>query len=469
VAARLLLLSPARMLPSGQPNPMGSGQPPPLRTSSSLLSGGGGSQPRMGGMSGGGGGGGLPSQSPFGSLVSPRTQYGGGGNGLLGASNVATLLGRQSFGNGGAGAMPGGGLPMGALQQRGGGMDGAGDLVGSAGPDAMAFPSSQGSMGNQLGSDNLQQQQQQMDAPQHSQQHQQQQQQMSMPYNQHHMLPQTPHQPQQAQSACAKMENGGGLGGAKMDHQMAQPDHQNGPAQMLRSSNVKLEPQLQALRSLGPVKLEHQSSDPSVFLQQQQQHQQHMLQLSKQNPQAAAAQLSLLQQQQQRFLHLQQQQQQQQHQQILKNLPLQRNQLQQQQQHQQQQQQQQQQHQQLLRQQSLNMRTPGKQTPYEPGTCAKRLTHYMYHEQNRPQVGLNSFCLKYIVPLLQHGWRLIISFYVWRRTITLSIGGTLSMNTLPQVPRRDGVFHFMQTAVKLLEFSLRFQFFPIVHHVLILD
>jgi hypothetical protein len=43
------------------------------------------------------------------------------------------------------------------------------------------------------------------------------------------------------------------------------------------------------------------------------------------------------------------------------------------------------------------------------------------------------------------------------------------MNTLLQVPRRDGVFHFMQTAVKLLEFSLRFQFFPVVHHVLILD
>ncbi len=49
---------------------------------------------------------------------------------------------------------------------------------------------------------------------------------------------------------------------------------------------------------------------------------------------------------------------------------------------------QQQQQQQLLRQQSLNMRTPGKPTPYEPGTCAKRLTHYIYHEQNRPQVSL---------------------------------------------------------------------------------
>ncbi|EEE51827.1 hypothetical protein OsJ_33306 [Oryza sativa Japonica Group] len=113
--------------------------------------------------------------------------------------------------------------------------------------------------------------------------------------------------------------------------------------------------------------MEQPTSDPSAFLQQQQQ-QQHLLQLTKQNPQAAAAaQLNLLQQQ--RILQMQQQQQQQQ-QQILKNLPLQRNQLQQQQ---------------LLRQQSLNMRTPGKSAPYEPGTCAKRLTHYMYHQQNRPQ------------------------------------------------------------------------------------
>ena len=189
----------------------------------------------------------------------------------------------------------------------------------------------------------------------------------------------------------------------KSEQQMGQPD-QNGPAQMMRSASVKLEPQqlqAQMMRSLSSVKMEQQTSDSSAFLQQQQQQQQqqrHLLQLTKQirncpdlvsmggpntiaNPQAAAAaQLTLLQQQ--RILHMQQQHQQQQQQQILKNLPLQRNQLQQQQQQHQQQQQQQQ----LLRQQSLNMRTPGKSPPYEPGTCAKRLTHYMYHQQNRPQV-----------------------------------------------------------------------------------
>jgi hypothetical protein len=343
---------------------------------------------------------------------------------------------------------------MGGLQQqqqhRGGGLDGVGDLVGAGGPDSMAFPSSsQGSLGSQLGGDNLQQHQQQMDAAQDSQNQQQQQhqqqQQMSMPYNQQHMLPQTQQQPQPP----VKMENGGVLGGVKLEQQqMGQPD-QNGPAQMLRSSSggVKLEPQLQALRGLGAVKMEHQSSDPSVFLQQQQQQQQqHMLQLSKQNPQVAAAQLSLLQQQQ-RFLHLQQQQQQQQQQQILKNLPLQRNQL------QQQQQQQQQQHQQLLRQQSLNMRT-GKTPAYEPGTCAKRLTHYMYHQQNRPQVNPQRL-FQTDGDVIATSMDTYNSKYCYR-TITLNTGETLSMNILPLVPRRGGVFLSTEMVAKLLEFSLRF-------------
>uniref|UniRef100_A0A0E0BGG7 Uncharacterized protein n=1 Tax=Oryza glumipatula TaxID=40148 RepID=A0A0E0BGG7_9ORYZ len=69
------------MVPSGPPNPMGPGQPVGaaslLRTSSSLLSGG---QQGMGS-----GGGMLPSQSPFSSLVSPRTQF--GANGLLGGGS----------------------------------------------------------------------------------------------------------------------------------------------------------------------------------------------------------------------------------------------------------------------------------------------------------------------------------------------------------------------------------------------
>ncbi|EEE51826.1 hypothetical protein OsJ_33305 [Oryza sativa Japonica Group] len=118
------------MMPSGPLNPMGPGQPVGaaaslLRTSSSLLSGG---QQGMGS-----GGGMIPSQSPFSSLVSPRTQF--GANGLLGGgSNVSSLLNRP-FGNGGhmlgPGLMPGGGgIPMNTLQQQRGGLDGAGDLVG---------------------------------------------------------------------------------------------------------------------------------------------------------------------------------------------------------------------------------------------------------------------------------------------------------------------------------------------------
>uniref|UniRef100_A0A453HKF9 Transcriptional corepressor SEUSS n=1 Tax=Aegilops tauschii subsp. strangulata TaxID=200361 RepID=A0A453HKF9_AEGTS len=383
---------------------MGPGQPMGaaslLRTNSSLLSGG---------QQGMGSGGMLQSQSPFSSLVSPRTQF--SGNGLLGgSSNASPLLNRQSFGNGGTvpgpGQMANGGLPMNTLQQRGG-LDGAGDLIGMGGSDPMS--SSQVSLGNHLGSDNLQQQQQKMDM-QDLQQQQQHHQQLPMSYNQQ----QLPTQPLQLHGTV-KMENGGSTGGVKLEQQMGQLD-QNGPAQMMRNAgNVKFEPhQLQSLRGLGAVKMEQPNSDPSAFLQQQQQQQQHhLLQLTKQNPQAAAAaQLNLLQQQ--RIMHMQQQQQQQ----ILKNLPLQRNQLQQQQQQQQQQHQHQQQ--QLLRQQSLNIRTPGKPASYEPGTCAKRLTHYMYHQQNRPQDNnieyWRNFVNEYFAPTAKKRW--CVSLYGTGRQTT---------------------------------------------------
>ncbi|XBH54964.1 transcriptional corepressor SEUSS [Aegilops tauschii subsp. strangulata] len=392
------------MVSSGPPNPMGPGQPMGaaslLRTNSSLLSGG---------QQGMGSGGMLQSQSPFSSLVSPRTQF--SGNGLLGgSSNASPLLNRQSFGNGGTvpgpGQMANGGLPMNTLQQRGG-LDGAGDLIGMGGSDPMS--SSQVSLGNHLGSDNLQQQQQKMDM-QDLQQQQQHHQQLPMSYNQQ----QLPTQPLQLHGTV-KMENGGSTGGVKLEQQMGQLD-QNGPAQMMRNAgNVKFEPhQLQSLRGLGAVKMEQPNSDPSAFLQQQQQQQQHhLLQLTKQNPQAAAAaQLNLLQQQ--RIMHMQQQQQQQ----ILKNLPLQRNQLQQQQQQQQQQHQHQQQ--QLLRQQSLNIRTPGKPASYEPGTCAKRLTHYMYHQQNRPQDNnieyWRNFVNEYFAPTAKKRW--CVSLYGTGRQTT---------------------------------------------------
>ncbi|VAI03306.1 unnamed protein product [Triticum turgidum subsp. durum] len=367
------------MVSSGPPNPMGPGQPMGaaslLRTNSSLLSGG---------QQGMGSGGMLQSQSPFSSLVSPRTQF--SGNGLLGgSSNASPLLNRQSFGNGGTvpgpGQMANGGLPMNTLQQRGG-LDGAGDLIGMGGSDPMS--SSQVSLGNHLGSDNLQQQQK-MDM-QDLQQQQQHHQQLPMSYNQQQLST----QPLQLH-ATVKMENGGSIGGVKLEQQMGQLD-QNGPAQMMRNAgNVKFEPhQLQSLRGLGAVKMEQPNSDPSAFLQQQQQQQQqhHLLQLTKQNPQAAAAaQLNLLQQQ--RIMHMQQQQ------------------------HQHQQQQ-------LLRQQSLNIRTPGKPASYEPGTCAKRLTHYMYHQQNRPQDNnieyWRNFVNEYFAPTAKKRW--CVSLYGTGRQTT---------------------------------------------------
>uniref|UniRef100_A0A0A9EC09 Transcriptional corepressor SEUSS n=1 Tax=Arundo donax TaxID=35708 RepID=A0A0A9EC09_ARUDO len=54
------------------------------------------------------------------------------------------------------------------------------------------------------------------------------------------------------------------------------------------------------------------------------------------------------------------------------------------------------------------MRTPGKQPPYEPGTCAKRLTHYMYHQQNRPQDNnieyWRNFVNEYFAPSAKKRW-----------------------------------------------------------------
>ncbi|WOL02365.1 transcriptional corepressor SEUSS-like isoform X2 [Canna indica] len=343
------------MVPSGSSTPIGGAQsvnPSLLRSNSSLL---GGSQP-----------GSVPSQPPFSSLVSPRTQF--NTNSLLGnISNVSSL--NNSFGNGG----PVGGLSASSinLQQRGG-LGGVVDMVVSSEPNPLLFTSSSGQTqgqqqcfqnpsGNQLGPD---QQQSQMDAAQNLQQ------QFSVP------------QSQQQQQLRGGLSNMGHMGTVKLEPQMGGPNDQIGPSQQLQNLRsigaVKMEPQqLQSLRSLGPVKMENNHSDPSSILQQQQQQQHHqqILQLSRQNPQAAAAQMSLLQQQ--RMLQLQQQQQQQQ--QIAKALPQQRSQL----------------HQQLL-QHNLAVRPPTKPTMYEPGMCARRLTQYMYNQQHRPQDNNIEFWRKFI-------------------------------------------------------------------------
>ncbi|KAJ6837461.1 transcriptional corepressor SEUSS-like [Iris pallida] len=181
-----------------------------------------------------------------------------------------------------------------------------------------------------------------------------------------HSIPQQQQQQQQLR---------GGLGNVGV---LGPGGNQNGlTQQQLQSLQglglVKMSPQqLQAMRSLGPLKMEHQHSDPLMLLRQQQ-----LLQMARQSPNAAV-QLNLLQQHQ-RFLQ-QQQQHQQQHQHLIKGLPL-RNQLQQQQQ-------------QL--QQNLALRSQMKPNNYEPGTCARRLTQYMYHQQHRPQDNSIEFWKKFV-------------------------------------------------------------------------
>ncbi|KAL5714628.1 hypothetical protein ACHQM5_016562 [Ranunculus cassubicifolius] len=365
------------MMPSGPPTPVGGAQsvnPSLLRSNSSILGGSGSNGP----------------QNSFPSLVSPRNQY--NNINLLGnIPNVSSLL-NQSFGNGGSNSgISGsgrGGMDTGAesdpLSGVGNGMNFTPSVSfapsnaansNSSSQNQVQFPSTSG---NQLGQDQMQQHQQlelqnyqhgslqQYAGSQNQQQHQHQQQQ----------LQQQQSQQQHYQSIRAGL---GGGGSVKMEPQMSNDQNGTQQLQSLRNlGHVKIEPQqMQGLRNLGPVKMEPQHTDQSLFLQQQQQqqqqqHQQQFLQMSRQNSQAAAAQMNLLQQQ--RLLHLQQQQQQQ----ILKSLPQQRSQIQQQ-----------------FQQQNMPVRAATKPA-YEPGMCARRLTHYMYHQQHRPADNNIEFWRKFV-------------------------------------------------------------------------
>ncbi|XP_042520287.1 transcriptional corepressor SEUSS-like [Macadamia integrifolia] len=352
------------MVPSGPPTPVGGAQSVPpsfLRSNSGIL-----------GVQGGA----VPSPTGFPSVISPRNQY-SSMNMVNNMPNVSSLL-NQSFGNGGSNS----GLSGSGSIQRGGAETGAeSDPLSGAGngmnftPSAVSFaPSNTANIGstgqgqgqqfsNQSGNQLAPEQQSSQQLDQKSFQHGQQSlQQFSVPHSQ---------QQQQFQPTRGGL---GSVGPVKLEPQMA--NDQNGQQQQLQSlrslSSVKLEPQqIQNLRNLGPVKLEPQHSDQSSFLQQQQQQQQ-ILQMSRQSSQAAA-QMNLFQQQ--RILQLQQQQQQQ-PQQVLKALPQQRSQLQQQ-----------------FQQQPV--RSPVKPA-YEPGTCARRLTHYMYHQQHRPADNNIEFWRKFV-------------------------------------------------------------------------
>ncbi|XP_020547481.1 transcriptional corepressor SEUSS-like [Sesamum indicum] len=356
------------MMPQGPPTPLGGGQPIPpslLRSNSGLL---------------GGQGAGMPSQNAFSSLVSPRNQF-NNMNMLGNVPNVSSLL-HQSFGNGG----PGSGLPGPGSSQRGlidGGAEcdplsnvGTGmgfnhpssSLMSSsiaANPNSSGQVQGQQQLANTSGSQMLmdQQQSQQLD-PQNVQHNQQQ---FSVPSN-----PQQQPQPQQPQQQFQAMR--AGLGGVRPVKLEPQVTNEQAPQQLQAMRNlgsVKLEPQqLQSVRSLGPVKMELQHSDPSLFLQQQQQQQQQLL-LSRQSSQAAAAAQIL---HQQRLMQIQHQQQQQ----LLKSMPQQRSQLQPQ-----------------FQPQNLPIRSPVKPV-YEPGMGARRLTHYMYQQQHRPEDNNIEFWRKFV-------------------------------------------------------------------------
>ena len=362
------------MVPSGPSTPIGGAQSVPpslLRSNSGML----GAQ-----------GGPMPSQGAFPSLVSPRTQF-TNANLLGNVPNVSSLL-NQSFGNGGLNpGIPGGNGPRSGIDSgaESDSLSGIGSGMGFNPPSSsfaaanMTNPGSSGqvqsqqfpnSSGNQVLLDQPQSQQLEPQNFQHSQQPLQQ-----FSGNQ---------QPQQQQFQSVR---GGGLGGGvlpvKMEPQTSTDQHGPSQQQQLQSlrglGQVKLEPQqLQTMRGIGPVKMEPHHSDQSLFLhQQQQQQQQQLLQqmsMPRQSPQAAAvAQFNILQQQ--RMLQLQQQQQQQQQQQLLRAIPHQRSQLQQQSQP-----------------QNLPLRSPVKSV-YEPGTCARRLTQYMYQQQHRPEVRARFFAL----------------------------------------------------------------------------
>ncbi|XP_059280173.1 transcriptional corepressor SEUSS-like [Lycium ferocissimum] len=360
------------MVPGGPPNPLGGAQPVPsslLRSNSGLMGGQGSGMPSQGG--------GFPS------IVSPRTQF-GNMNMLGNAPNVSSLL-HQSLGNGGHNpGLPGPGMSQrvdnGAesdpLSSAGNGMGfntPSTSFVSSAmtgNPNSgqvqgQRFPSPSG---NQMLTD--QSPSQQLDT-QNYQQHNQQFQQFSAPSNS-----QTQQQQQQFQSMR------GGLGGVGPVKQEPQASNDQAPQQLqaLRNlASVKQEPQqqIQSIRGLTTVKQEPQHSSPSLFLhqQQQQQQQQQLLHMSKQSPQAAAAAQLF---HQQRLMQLQQQQQQQQ-QQLLKGLPQQRNPLQQQ-----------------FQTQNHAIRSPVKPA-YEPGMCARRLTHYLYQQQHRPEDNNIEFWRKFVV------------------------------------------------------------------------
>ncbi|XP_022774728.1 transcriptional corepressor SEUSS-like isoform X2 [Durio zibethinus] len=354
------------MVPSGPPTPIGgapSVSPALMRTNSSIL----GSQ-----------GGSMPQQATFSSIVSPRAQY---NMNLLGSTaNISSLL-NQTFGNGGLNSGLAG---VSGFQHRGFDTTAESDPltavaneIGFNAPSSSFTPSNVANSGS---SGQLQNQQISNSAgnPVLSDQQQSQVQQSEPQKFRHGQLSmqQFPLSHSQSQQQFQSIRGGiGGAGAVKLEPQTM--NDQVGPQQQLQSFRnlgpVKLEPQQNQIgRGIGPVKLERQQSDQAMLLQQQQQQQQQQqfLQLSRQSSQTALAHMNLLQQQ--RILQMQHQQQ------LLKSLPQQRPQLQPQ-----------------FQQQNLPIRSAVRPA-YEPGTCARRLTQYIYQQQHRPDDNNIEFWRKFV-------------------------------------------------------------------------
>lgn len=98
------------------------------------------------------------------------------------------------------------------------------------------------------------------------------------------------------------------------------------------------------------------------------------------------------------------------------------------------------------------MRSPAKPV-YEPGMCARRLTHYMYQQQHRPEVRYPHPV--YFVSLLGVTVMVTDDAYFSYRTIILSFGENLLLSILYLMPRRSGVFLCMELVGKQLAFFLR--------------
>ncbi|XP_075481421.1 transcriptional corepressor SEUSS-like [Primulina tabacum] len=347
------------MVPQGPPSPLGGAQQVQhslLRSSSGFL---------------GGQGGVMPSQNAFASLVSPRNHF-NSMNMLGNVPNVSALL-HQSFGNG----IPTSGLSGPVSSQREIMESGAesdplssvGDGMGFNPPSSSFASSSITTNPNSSGQVHGQQQFPNSSSSQMLTDQQQPQQLKSQNFQQNQLqlqqffVPSNPQQQTQTQQQQFQAMRAPGIGPVKLEPQMTIDQAPQQPQPLQNFGSVKLEPQLQNIRSLAPVKMEPQQLDPSLFLQQQQRL------LSRQSSQAEAAAQML---QQQRIMHQLQQQQ------LLKAMPQQRSPLQAQ-----------------FQPHNLPLRSPIKPF-YEPGTCARRLTHYMYQQQHRPEDNNIEFWRKFV-------------------------------------------------------------------------